>query len=208
MSNDKTKWIFDDEPFDPDKSGGNDMTETLGGDVAADPTFVGSDEPTIMVDGPGGAVSPAASDKTEIYSGGRTVGKAEATGFDEATDPVTGWLVVIQGPGLGNSIQIGSGMNNVGRGAEANVSLPFGDRLISSDDHVRIIYDDTERKFFIAHGSSRNLSRVNGQMLANTLPLENNAIVELSKVTTVVFKSFCSESFDWSDVATGDASDG
>lgn len=207
MSNDKTKWIFDDEPFDPGKDDNGDMTETLDAPSSADPTFVGSDEPTMMANGPDVTDAPAAPEKTQIYSGGRAASKPEVTGFDDTTDPVTGWLVVIQGPGLGKSIPIGSGMNNVGRGTEANVSLPFGDRLISSDDHVRIIYDDSARKFFIAHGSSRNLSRVNDQMLANTLPLENNAIVELSKVTTVVFKAFCSESFDWSDVATGGTSD-
>ena len=113
---------------------------------------------------------------------------------------MTGWLVVVRGPGLGQSVQIGAGMNAVGRAASASVPLPFGDRLISSEDHVRIIYDDTDRKFYIAHGSGRNLSRVNGQMLANTLPLDDNAVIELSKVTTVVFRAFCSEAFDWTDV--------
>lgn len=195
MSNDKTQWIFDENG--PEQSKGGEMTESLEGGPMRGGTFVGSDEETELVGGPIGA----GAEKTTIYHAGDG-----AEGLAEDVDPVTGWLVVVKGPGVGRSVALGAGMNAVGRGAEARVSLPFGDRQISSEDHVRIIYDDAGRSFFIAHGSGTNVSRVNGQLLATTLPLEPDATIQLSKATTVVFKPFCSPDFDWTDVF-GDGTD-
>ncbi len=193
MSNEKTKWIFDDgEGAD---SGAGDVTRALDGGFP-DSTQVGGDEPTVSIP----AAERPVSDKTEIFTRGNADKFSGAATFDLDSDPVTGWLVVVRGPGLGQSIPLGTGMNSVGRGESARVSLPFGDRLISSDDHIRIIYDDAERTFLVSHGSGKNVSRVNGQLLANTLPLEDEAVIELSKVTRVMFKQFCDREFDWADL--------
>ncbi|WP_299845582.1 FHA domain-containing protein [uncultured Roseovarius sp.] len=199
MSNDKTKWIFDETQGG--KSPENtvrpsDLTETLDTDGFDDKTFVGGDEPTVQLDGP----AKPASDKTEIFTRGNANQFEAKSGFDADSDPVTGWLVVVKGPGLGHAVSLGTGMNIVGRGSSARCSLPFGDNLISSEDHIRIIYDEDDRKFFIAHGSGKNVSRVNGQILMNTMSLEDDAVVELSKVTKVMFKAFCGSGFDWSDL--------
>ncbi|WP_342070366.1 FHA domain-containing protein [Yoonia algicola] len=196
MSNDKTKWIFDDSSESIADTGKTvtspEMTETLDNQHFG----AGNSEPTVHIGG-GGATQPE-SEKTQIYTGA----SAEA-GFADQSDPVTGWLVVVKGPGLGQSVPLGSGMNTVGRGVGARASLPFGDTLISSEDHLRIIYDDAERTFFVSHGSGKNISRVNGQLLANTLPLTTDSVIELSKSTRVVFKQFCSQDFDWSDLEQG-----
>lgn len=194
MSNEKTKWIFDDGDG-ADSGAGGEMTKALDGGFT-DSTVVGSDDPTVTL-GPG---DRPVSDKTEIFTRGNADKFSQDSSFDLDSDPVTGWLVVVKGPGLGRSIPLGTGMNAVGRGDSARVSLPFGDRLISSDDHIRIIYDDAERTFLVSHGSGKNVSRVNGQLLANTLPLEDEAVIELSKVTKVMFKQFCDTRFDWADL--------
>jgi hypothetical protein len=195
VSNDKTKWIFDDSTDQrsgarqPDNAG--EYTETLDNNRFSNTTHVGNDEATVhLSDGPG-----AHSEKTQIYTGA----SADA-GFATDSDPVTGWLVVVKGPGLGQSVALGAGMNTIGRGKGSRAALAFGDMQISSDDHVRIIYDDAERQFFISHGSGKNISRVNGQLLANTMPLENDSVIELSKATRVVFKQFCGAGFDWADL--------
>jgi len=193
MSNDKTKWIFDDkDSFDNDGTEATvgEFTETFSSDQTAAGTNWNDSEATRLVDG-------GASDKTTLSRSGAFAG--EKTGF-ENIDPVVGWLVVVKGPGLGQAVQIGAGMNTLGRGTAARVSLGFGDSSISSDDHARIIYDDDSRAFFIAHGSGKNITKVNGQMVANTLPLENGALVEVTKSTHLRFVAFCSESFDWADV--------
>lgn len=141
-------------------------------------------------------MSEADSGKTQLALAG--LGGAEGAGV---SDPVTGWLVVIQGPGLGNSVQIGSGMNVIGRSEEERVALPFGDMQISSKDHVRIIYDDEGRNFMIVPGSGKNVSRLNGQIVAMPMLLPSASVIQLSKNTRVRFVAFCSQEFDWSDLA-------
>jgi len=195
MGNDKTSWLNLDDDDDDDLSGGDG-----GGDAftqSIDDT--GSVEPTHVPSHDAGSEMKTAFDpvreKTEIYHAGM-----EASGFDPMTDPIVGWLVVVKGPGLGQSVNLGSGMNTVGRDAAERTALPFGDNLISGKDHLRIIYDDANRAFFVTPGSGRNISRMNGQIIANTAPMENYALLELSKQTHVRFVGFCNDAFDWSDV--------
>lgn len=205
MSNDKTKWIFDDagaNAANVGRSSAADMTETLDSTGMNNATYVGNNEPTVHVPN----TEDADNEKTQIYTRGAAKNIAETEGVDN-DDPVTGWLIVVRGPGTGYSVPLGTGMNHVGRGSDARVSLPFGDTLISSQDHVRIIYDDAERVFLVAHGSSKNITRVNGQLLTNTLPLEDNSVLELSKLTRVVFKQFCGTDFDWTDLEQGAKAD-
>lgn len=194
MSNDKTKWIFDDAPQPRrDERPGGEMTETLGEHGRfTERTHAGSNDPTVL-HGP-------SEEKTQIYSRVRAGERGAAADEGAEIDPVVGWLVIVRGPGTGYSVPLGAGMNTIGRGDGARAPLPFGDTLISSEDHARIIYDDSSRSFFIAHGSGKNISRVDGQLLANTLPLEDNALIELSRETHLRFRQFCSAEFDWSDL--------
>lgn len=199
MGNDnKTSWLFDkddEELNDLDIEGDDGFTESLA---------PSNNEPTHAIGGSSYSEAPTEyveSDKTQIYHGGMSKnfsGKAE---FDPMIDPITGWLVVVKGPGLGQSVNLGSGMNTLGREGGERVSLDFGDKLISGKDHLRIIFDDANRVFFAAPGTGRNISRINGQIVATTMPLENYALIELSKQTHVRFVAFCNEDFDWSELA-------
>ncbi|GFE64086.1 FHA domain-containing protein [Litoreibacter roseus] len=195
MGNDKTKWIFDDND-DLSSDSSVDFTETIG-------NTQGHDEFTVTPDDDETTKMVPQSEKTTI-----AVGDAFDPEEDPDTagmsDPVVGWLVVVKGPGMGQAVALGAGMNTVGRSPSQRVAFPFGDRLMSSEDHARIIYDDDSRAFFIAHGSGKNITKVNGQMVANTLPLENGATVELTKATHLRFVAFCSEDFDWADVTDAD----
>lgn len=203
MSNDKTKWIFDDAPESTKRP--NDVTETLDNTSASfdDKTIVGGDEPTVQLTS---LQEEAKLERTQIYTRGNAAQFESQAGYDDDSDPITGWLVVVKGPGLGRGSTLGSGMNIVGRSAESRCALPYGDTLMSSDDHIRIIYDEDTRKFFVSHGSGKNVSRVNGEILMNTMPLTDGSVINLSKVTTVMFKAFCGEGFDWSDLAEMDKS--
>lgn len=191
MSNDKTKWIFDEEPAS--NRGGGEMTETLG-PATDNATQVGNNEPTVGLTGGLGL-----AEKTELFTGKARKLDAPA-GLSEESDPVVGWLVIVSGPGTGHSIQIGVGLNTIGRGSDARCSMPFGDTLISSDDHIRIIYDDAGRAFHITPGSGKNVSRLNGQLLTQTTSLEDGSLIELSKRTQARFREFCGKHFDWSDL--------
>jgi hypothetical protein len=51
-------------------------------------------------------------------------------------EPVVGWLVITSGPGRGQSLQLGYGMNSIGRNEAQRVSLDFGDEEISRENHA------------------------------------------------------------------------
>ena len=199
MSSDKTKWIFDDED-DASTNMENDFTESIGNDQIGrtisntDGYDDGgrNDESTRLVN---------TNDKTQIFLKGQPSSASAASSYDHLEDPVVGWLVVVKGPGLGQSVPVGVGMNTVGRDNDSRVSVNFGDQTISGSDHARLIYDDDTRAFFIAHGSGKSITKVNGQMVATILPLANYDVIELTKITHLRFVAFCNEAFDWSDLA-------
>lgn len=191
---DKTSWLEgmehdDDAALTGDAADGG-YTETLG-EGWSDKTAAGISEVQTVL-------SKGAQDA------GRTVIAIGRTLDDDAAamdDPVTGWLVVIAGPGLGRAVPLGAGLNVIGRAEEERVALPYGDMLLSSRDHLRIIYDDETRSFMVVPGSGKNISRINGQIIAMPMPLANYATIQLTKATRLRFAAFCSESFDWSEVA-------
>lgn len=148
----------------------------------------------------GGGTAQDGDEKTRISIGG-----LGSEGDDAVDDPVTGWLVVIEGPGKGRAITVGAGLNRIGRSTDERVALPFGDALISAKDHLRIIYDDEARNFLVVPGSGKNVSRIDGRIIAAPMPLENYAILQLSKATRVRFTAFCGAGFDWSQVMGGPA---
>ncbi len=201
MSTEKTSWVFDDETSQDDLTGldaPTDATQDFGGEPTIDLTQIssraGDDKEETLISGQG------LSEKTVIYSAAtENDARAQATdSFDEGVDPVVGWLVVLKGPGKGRSLTLGHGLNLIGRNANQRVSVNFGDNLISGEDHAKIMYEDGE--FYIAHGSGKNLTRLNGKLIPNMVPLPTHSLIELSKNTTVAFVALCDANFDWSKV--------
>lgn len=199
MSNDKTKWIFDsDDNLDHDFE--SDFTESIQADGIGKTDVAGAteayaDDKTRLVPG---------DDKTQILLTGQSGANDAAISYDDLQDPVVGWLVVVRGPGLGQSVPIGVGMNSLGRDVSSRIALPFGDRMISGTDHARIIYDEDNRLFYIAHDRGKSITKLNGEMVATMLQLNNYDIIEITKGTRLRFVAFCTADFDWSDLAGKD----
>ena len=121
-----------------------------------------------------------------------------ATGEGE-TDPVSGWLVVIDGPGKGHDVRIGVGRNGVGRDEGNRVALPFGDALISRRAHLWVTYDQLHRAFSVSPGDSgTNLAYLDGEAIDGRMPLGHGATISVGE-TTLRFVAFCGEGFDWTD---------
>lgn len=190
-SNEKTKWVWGDTSMGSGKATApaDGFTESLSPeyDTTGPTKGDGAIEQTEIV-----------SPKTEIYRAGGDPEK----GFDDDLDPVVGWLVVVRGPGLGRSVQIGNGINSLGRDAGQRIPLPFGDTMIARSDHIRIIYDDQSRTFQITLGSGTNITRLNGQPVTQPMQLEDHALIQLSRQTDVRFVAFCNATFDWHDLAS------
>jgi len=121
---------------------------------------------------------------------------ATATGTQEARGPVTGWLVVTAGPGKGRSVELGYGMNIVGRGAANRVVLDFGDDQISQDDHFRIAYDGAHRRFHLLPGRGTNLVYVGGAPLLAPVDLDGASDLNVGG-TNLRFVPLCSTAWDW-----------
>lgn len=196
---DKTSWLegleHDDDAAASGGLGDNLYTENLQGDWNSKTAVSASEDKTVL--------SKAAQDggKTQIFSAIDIEDDAAAM-----EDPVVGWLVVVQGPGQGQAVTIGAGLNMIGRSEEDRISMPFGDMQLSSRDHLRIIYDDETRSFLVVPGTGKNVSRVNGQIIAAPMQLVNYATIQLTKNTAVRFTAFCSDSFDWADVTPKEGS--
>lgn len=188
MSNDKTDWIYGDM-ISESEIPNNNPTDEIAGGGSYDPTVPYDDDHQTRI---------LEDDKTALYNPADFLG--ESTEIDYSADPVVGWLVIVKGPGLGYSIPLGSGSNSIGRSDEERACINFGDKMISQKDHLRVIYDEEERQFIVAPGSGKNVSRLEGKIIASPQVLNNFEFIALSKNTYVRFAAFCNQDFDWGDL--------
>ena len=114
-------------------------------------------------------------------------------------DPPVGWLVVVRGPGKGNVLTLGNGMNAIGRGTSSRVRLDFGDDNVSRVNHARIAYEPRQRRWLLSHGDGANLTYLNGEVVMAPEEIASGAEIQIGD-TTLRFQAFCSQEFDWPDV--------
>ncbi|EXJ09086.1 MULTISPECIES: FHA domain-containing protein [Nitrincola] len=120
------------------------------------------------------------------------------TATDYMTDPVVGWVVVVDGPGKGSALPLGYGMNTIGR-ANCRVNLNFGDLDISREPHASITYDPRGRAFYVNHGGGKNLTYMNDAPVLQPLILNGGEVINLG-LTALKFVPFCCKEFDWQDL--------
>ena len=111
-------------------------------------------------------------------------------------EPVVGWLVVVDGPGKGQSLQLGYGMNTIGRASDERVSLDFGDEEISRNSHAMLTYDGKNRKFYLQHGGGVNLTYLGESPVLQPHELVGRELISIGN-TRLIFVPFCGEVFDW-----------
>ena len=117
---------------------------------------------------------------------------------DVLSDPVVGWLVIIDGPGKGVSCQLGAGQNTVGRGTQARVRIDLGDDEISRDSQTIITYDPKHNKYYIQPGLGTNLTYLEGEPVLSPTPLSSGSKIVIGS-TSLRFIAFCDQQFTWSD---------
>lgn len=147
----------------------------------------GASRPPAAVAPPTAAAPSASSPKTTFI---------RAT--DTQTDPVAGWLVVVNGPGRGGFRPIFVGMNSIGRDPAQRVSLSFGDEAISREEHAFVTYDEESRRFYIQHGGKANLIRIGAQPVLVPTELKANDRIRIGK-TTLRFVPCCGPEFTWGE---------
>lgn len=123
----------------------------------------------------------------------RLVAPAQATEHD----PVVGWLVVIDGPGRGRSLEIGAGTNSIGRAAGQKLCLNFGDMQVSREKHALLTYDPRSQRFFLNNGEVRNLTYVENEVVLAPVELNGGETITVGD-TQLRFVRFCDSAFSWS----------
>ena len=116
------------------------------------------------------------------------------------SEPVVGWLVVLDGPGKGSFRAIFSGSNTIGRSSSQRIPIDFGDDAISSEKQAFLVYDGRKRQFQLVP----NLERPNLVHLNDSALLANGELKPHDKVTmgrtTLLFVPLCGPEFDWSEM--------
>ncbi|MGB7242114.1 MAG: FHA domain-containing protein [Sulfitobacter sp.] len=126
----------------------------------------------------------------------------ENTGAKSTKFPV-GWVVVVKGPGRGESFTLLSGMSSIGRGDDQSIQLDFGDRAISRSIHAAIVYDPETTKFQLGHGGKSNIVRLNDNPVISNETLKDGDLIRIGE-TTIRFASLCGETFNWEETTEGD----
>lgn len=145
---------------------------------------------------------PAHDGATRILSPGRrraSVDESRVSPADPMADPPVGWLVIVRGPGKGNVLTLGNGLNAIGRGDSSRVRLDFGDDNISRVNHARLAYEPRQRRWLLSHGEGANLTYLNGEVVMGSVEIASGAVIEVGE-TALRFQAFCSQDFDWPDV--------
>lgn len=140
-----------------------------------------------------------ADQKTVLFKPNSSSGKDSgmASG-NSVSEPVVGWMVIVEGAGKGNSHNLSYGVNQIGRDEKQRISLNYGDSGISRENHVSVVYDQRNRKFFIQQGNGSGLAYLHGEPILQPLKLEGYERIVIGS-TTLAFIPFCNSEFDWED---------
>lgn len=111
-------------------------------------------------------------------------------------DPPAAVLLIIAGPGVGNLLPVGYGMNRMGRDAGQRIRLDYGDARISREDHARLTYDGDGRQFYLQHGASSSLTYHNDKPVLEPIEVRDGARIRLGD-TQLLFRTLISAAFDW-----------
>jgi hypothetical protein len=148
---------------------------------------------------------PADGDKTVILgpttrrrTSASSPGAESAAPKDQMHDPVVGWMAVVAGPGAGDYVRLGYGMNSIGRGEDQRCRLNFGDEKISRQNHASITYDPRGRKFYLQHGGGQNLTYVGDVPVLQPTELTGGEFLVIGN-TVLRFVPLCGPDFDYQD---------
>ena len=120
----------------------------------------------------------------------------EATAKAQHEKFPVGWLVIVEGPGLGHSFSIFTGASMIGRGEDQVIRLDFGDNSISRNNHAAVAYDQEQNKFYIGHGGKSNIIRRNARPVLSTEELHHADLIRIGE-TTLRFVALCGSDFKW-----------
>lgn len=114
-------------------------------------------------------------------------------------EPVVGWLVATKGKYFGQSFNLKSGRNFIGRSITMDVCLE-GENSVSRERHAVIIYEPRERLFIAQPGDSRELFYINDEVVLDNIVLKPYDVISMGKVDMIIIPC-CTKQFAWEDLA-------
>ena len=115
--------------------------------------------------------------------------------FSNNADPVVGWLICVKGEYIGESFNIVSGRNNIGRALTNNIALTK-EKTVSREKHAAIIFEPRNKQFFIQPGESSGLTYLNDELILGVKPLKHKDFINMG-ATKFMFFQLCDEKFSW-----------
>jgi len=106
-----------------------------------------------------------------------------------------GWLVVVEGPGVGQWFVLERGTSHVGQAKDQTVCLDFGDNTVSETRHAAITYDEKQHGF-VLDGSADDALRLNGVLTTSRATLRDGDVFTVGQ-TSLRLVALCGPNFHW-----------
>lgn len=113
----------------------------------------------------------------------------------DGVDPVTAWLVCIEGPQIGRDYRILAEKNFIGRSEDMHIRI-IGDNTISARNHAVIVYDPKKRNFFLLPGDASGLAYLNNEAVYTPIELAAYDVIQLG-MSKFLFIPLCGIHFEW-----------
>jgi hypothetical protein len=140
-------------------------------------------------------VSAVQGDKTMgFFSTNLSTNKNTSTNIN----PVVGWLVCIDGNHLGDSFNIYTGRNSIGR-SDVNKIVLDKDMSVSRDKHCFIIFEPKKCEFIFMHGESDSLTYVNDEPVYDKKQIFKNDKIQVGNCI-LLFVPLCDDNFKWDNL--------
>ena len=110
---------------------------------------------------------------------------------------VVGWLVCVKGEYFGQSFNLKTGNNSVGRAMDMDVPLAQ-EPSISRNKHCIITFDPQSQSFYIQQGESSGLTYLNDEMIMSPTKMKEQDSIKLGTAKFLLIP-FCSKDFRWED---------
>lgn len=99
----------------------------------------------------------------------------------DKSNKVVGKLTVAEGPGAGQSVNVYSGTNQIGRGADMRVQVNFGDDTISRQQHAVLTFDTEKSEARIYDGGKPGGVWLNNERVAGDAPIKFGDQIKLGE---------------------------
>lgn len=139
----------------------------------------------------------SANEEGKTLSYFQSVSARFAQEAETPAEPVVGWLTCIEGPHKGQSFQLYSGNNSIGR-ENSNRIVLNKDNSVSREKHALLVYEPKKRDFYLKPGDESGLTYLNDEFMMDKQKLTSYDVITLGNAK-LVFIPLCGDKFSWED---------